>query len=552
MGGTGVYADWKPSTADNRVTDSFDTIGGMSAWKSVKMPQTVMLNTWHKVRVWVDVPFNGVDTVSGKYNVAIKPTGVTMAQAEIDGTLLVVDPWYSVSWLYRKPITVTNASVNYQTKVKIGKTSGATGEDVDCGGYCQDDFDDIRFTASDGATLLDYWVESVAASGTSYLATVWVQNDATPSTTLYMYYGNSGAATASNGANTFILFDDFERGADGDTVGGSWTELAAHCHISTDHNFTYGGSRCEKMVGAVATPYMSIPLDTVNLPYAIRIRVWKEDADTNNRFGSHGNGTRRMNTMGDVNENILYYAFEGGAWGWQDTGKNMVADAWEFISYENIDFAGNSYDIYYQDDDTIAKAGAGMQDGASYDDAIAINGGGNTVGMDIYFDDLVVRKWLATPPTFAFGAQETVQYDIDNTPSATKEFNVIAANTTYYAYGTAPHNPVVSADCTYTVVNDGNVPINISILADNFTGGVGWTIGASVGVNTVKLVAYKAGDNPADTPTGDGVVLTNDGQAFIENLGVSDNITWDFSLSTGTFTDGVEKVGKITLTSTVY
>jgi hypothetical protein len=68
-------------------------------------------------------------------------------------------------WPYRKSITLSRASgavTNYQMKLLVGESSGATGEDVDCGGLCATDFDDLRFTKSDGTTLLDYWIESIS------------------------------------------------------------------------------------------------------------------------------------------------------------------------------------------------------------------------------------------------------------------------------------------------------------------------------------------------------------------------------------------------------
>lgn len=74
----------------------------------------------------------------------------------------------------------------------------------------QADYDDIRFTSSDGTTLIDHWLESKTNSST---ADFWVEVPSIPaspdSTTIYMYYGNSGASTASNGTNTFVFFDDF-------------------------------------------------------------------------------------------------------------------------------------------------------------------------------------------------------------------------------------------------------------------------------------------------------------------------------------------------------
>lgn len=78
----------------------------------------------------------------------------------------------------------------------------------------QADFDDVRFTSSDGTTLIDYWLESKTNSVT---ANFWVKIPSVPAspnkTTIYLYYGNPSAGSASNGNNTFLFFDDFASSA---------------------------------------------------------------------------------------------------------------------------------------------------------------------------------------------------------------------------------------------------------------------------------------------------------------------------------------------------
>lgn len=71
------------------------------------------------------------------------------------------------------------------------------------------DCSDLRFTASDGITQLNYWIESGC---NTYYTPVWVNVSSIPtgSSTIYMYYGNANASSASNGNNTFIFFDGFD------------------------------------------------------------------------------------------------------------------------------------------------------------------------------------------------------------------------------------------------------------------------------------------------------------------------------------------------------
>ncbi len=107
--------------------------------------------------------------------------------------------------------TTAGAQTNYPLKLTVRKGSGndAPGM-VYLGSNVRDDFGDIRFTRSDGVTLLDYWVESYELGKS---AEVWVEVDSIPaspgSADVYLYYGNPGAASKSDGDGTFTVFDDF-------------------------------------------------------------------------------------------------------------------------------------------------------------------------------------------------------------------------------------------------------------------------------------------------------------------------------------------------------
>ncbi len=100
----------------------------------------------------------------------------------------------------RQPITINSASAltDYQVKLTVAY-------DTDM----QPDFDDLRFTSSDGTTELSYWLESKTDSTS---AIVWVKTPtlASGDNTLYLYYGNASATTASNGDNVFSFFDGFD------------------------------------------------------------------------------------------------------------------------------------------------------------------------------------------------------------------------------------------------------------------------------------------------------------------------------------------------------
>ena len=114
-------------------------------------------------------------------------------------------------WGFRKEITITNESADCQIRFTVHRSTGAdAGYVVYVGTKCEDDYDDIRFTAADGTTLLPYWIES-SDSNTAY---IWVKTNG--ETTMYLCYGNASASAVSSGADTFDVFVD-------KTVTAGWT-----------------------------------------------------------------------------------------------------------------------------------------------------------------------------------------------------------------------------------------------------------------------------------------------------------------------------------------
>ena len=94
--------------------------------------------------------------------------------------------------------TTTHDLYDYQVRI-----------DVDYDLSMKTDFSDLRFTDSDGTTLISYWVQTYTAS-TSAIA--WVKVPTIPASStkwIWMYYGNPVANSISNGETTFELFDDF-------------------------------------------------------------------------------------------------------------------------------------------------------------------------------------------------------------------------------------------------------------------------------------------------------------------------------------------------------
>lgn len=311
--------------------------------------------------------------------------------------------WLS-GWSYRKALTTggsaDGALTDYQMKLLIGECAGASGENVDCLGLCQNDFDDLRFTAADGYTLLDYYIEKKSGTTPNQLATIWIKIPTIAAsgtnTVIYMYFGNASASAVSSITDTFPLGgDDFERGVNGDEVGGIWTE-AGTAIISTA--VALNGTRSARLS---ATSGIIAAL-TAGTGYAICWYMYKVTAAAYIRC-THGNASEMARAGADVSENIVYLIDTPA---WVDTGANTAADEWRYWELRNFDFTGQTYDIV--ENGSVAKVGAATYTSGS---------GANIVGFYnesssayyVYIDCFFVRKWTTNEPTWAsYGILESL------------------------------------------------------------------------------------------------------------------------------------------------
>jgi hypothetical protein len=179
-----------------------------------------------------------VQTTRGDFEAGVL-NNVDTSSSPGDVRLATMSNWYDISWSRRAPITVNNSGsglTDYQVRV-----------DVTYDADMQSDFDDIRFADANGSSLLSYWRESYTASAS---AIFWVKVPSVPSgnKTIYMYYGNAAASSASDGNTTFVFFDDFS----GDL--SKW-----NIHIDTDVAITssYGNPApsLEISGGITSSPY---------------------------------------------------------------------------------------------------------------------------------------------------------------------------------------------------------------------------------------------------------------------------------------------------------
>jgi len=210
--------------------------------------------------------------LSALYNLGI----LNPSSTSIPSTSIAPVIWLS-GWSYRRNITIDNREngntlSNYQVLVHFDTKSLISERKMrrDCG--------DIRFTDSDGKTLLSYWIENGCNSTDTQ---IWVKVPSIPAwstKTVYVYYGNLKASSESNGKNTFYFFDDFSEYPVGSSLAGEsgWMNAGSKPPIIKSS----GGNKIATFIYDTVSNYDIVSYNlkiSNNSGYALRCRVLKGD-----------------------------------------------------------------------------------------------------------------------------------------------------------------------------------------------------------------------------------------------------------------------------------
>jgi PKD repeat protein len=169
---------------------------------------------------------------SGNYTVNVTATNSygSSTKQKVNYITVTPPPAFLDGWSYRKMHKIAGSpngnQIDYQVRFTVWNTTGTdSGENVFLGTNVKADFSDIRFTTTTN-TNIPYWVQEINSTA----AVVWVNVPSIPSsgTQIYLYYGNGGAISESNGDATFLTFDDFS----GASINSSkWTVLGGNGNI---------------------------------------------------------------------------------------------------------------------------------------------------------------------------------------------------------------------------------------------------------------------------------------------------------------------------------
>ncbi len=281
---------------------------------------------------------------------------------------------------------------------EIGKfsLSGLTGY-VSMDGNGQTDFDDVRFTDNDGETTLDHWREDVTDN---FNATFWIEvsDSLETATTIFLYYGNSGASDSSDGTATFPLFEDWTS----ETIGAQWDIKATDGSVSWDDTDAEHGSVIKVQGNAGANRYYFISDDTFETGYSFRMRTLAERTAAANQitqigFEAWGNeGKAQLKSM----EGDQYFFSEdsGGA----ETSTVISNDYFNSYQYYDITLADTTSRLY---SNGVLVSGAGDND-PNVDPCNIIVYCRDTE-YDLYNDWLFVHKYFSGGPEVTTSGAES-------------------------------------------------------------------------------------------------------------------------------------------------
>jgi hypothetical protein len=319
--------------------------------------------------------------------------------------------WYSTSWKFRRPITVNNsltsALTDYQVDLKVETNS------LISAGKMKGDCGDIRFTyynsTSETETLISHWLEWGCNTGSTK---IWVKVPYIPASgnsTIYMYYGNSGASSTSDGYNTFIFFDDFT----GTTINTTkWSKTDPSGYISQNNQLIISGGPVN---------WGNVEMHSVQNFDRASIVAQAKYRSTCASGASYQDTT--MLWWKDSTAGTSYTDFIYAFYFYRTGGVNYLA------MYEDGTSRGNIGDwtcsLQYEVRQILKTGGGAITqisaDGGpwttKYDSSYSTEtplkvGFTHYEGGNVYIDDFIVRKYSSTEPSYVIWHEETVPKNI--------------------------------------------------------------------------------------------------------------------------------------------
>lgn len=325
-----------------------------------------------------------------------------------DGGLGVPDSeWYDTNWDQRKRVRVVNNDNQSYTDTAVEII-------VSYDNDMESDFNDLRFTDSDGTTEIDYWIERHTSASE---ASIWIEVPSLPANetaTFFMYYGNGAAATTTSSSTAvFDVIDDFEDNSLSEYSGQTTA-------FQTDTGLVFGGSYSLEAVNpnGFSNGTMARFDQTVSQGEIIRYRQYISDPTTSSDeictlFGVQSPaslndnyavclelfGTDRMSIVENAVRNDTY----GGATQLSSTNVNYTSAGTGWYEVE-IDWqTNNTIDV-----SLYAPSGSLLATTSATDATYTSGGYGYTFWTNNgAWDSITSRARVETHPSVFFGAEQS-------------------------------------------------------------------------------------------------------------------------------------------------
>jgi hypothetical protein len=374
-------------------------------------------------------------------------------------------------WLYRRAVTINNTAnpntlTDYQVLVTVDTAS------LISAGKMRSDCGDIRFTDSDGVTLLSYWIESGCNTASTK---IWIKVPNIPASstkTIYMYYGNPSATSASNPVQTFWFFDDFTTYR---STNGTWSNLVTE---------SFGGKYVMSVVAGNAEIILNLPSSVSKLGIEFRYYIVSLGS-----YGPRANimfyeaGTTRCytlrNEIGSINNNYYWIAYYDGS-------------SWIRLAYD-----GNTYstgvwyrNYFYRDSSTgklVGQLGASTVMTTTHTTLTSFNRirfSTWDTGNKYYIDWIAVRNYSDPEPTTSVSVVEelvpTTVVKLPDTSVIFRHMLVYSPNSTLFTHSfTATNMSTAGYETSY-----GRDAWAWRVYANPYT-----NVGQQTYINTANLVS---------------------------------------------------------------
>lgn len=247
------------------------------------------------------------------------------------------------------------------------------------------------------------WFASPSRIGVATIendATVWVELSSvldTNATQIYLYYGNTGAANATNGTATFPFFDDFSD----DNLTDQWTN---------NDNFTLVGDNTVKKYAAnTNSAHVLVSKDIFTQPVAVECRAkvgsdWSGEYSWNFGIGWNS-GWNTTGYMAGHYKDALKDHYRLDQWPWSGvsnaTDDSIAADTWY-----NLTLLVDGTNQYFRVDDVQQATLATSLATNSTNVVLGLARAGASSDYTTYFDWVFVRNYASPEPLWGSWGSE--------------------------------------------------------------------------------------------------------------------------------------------------